>query len=63
MANADPKCGNCRYKVKRKNSNPAVIECHVYAPKPLVSSSPDVTAVWPIVQKDDWCNEWNAENK
>lgn len=53
-------CGNCRFYGEH--------ECHRYAPRPKMfgefnspGTGEDEITVWPTLDEDDWCGEWEAE--
>lgn len=50
-------CGSCRFFATEKK------ECRRNAPKPVLTATGATWfAVWPTVDKNDWCGEyWEAE--
>jgi hypothetical protein len=51
-------CRFCREPIER------ILECHRYAPRPLVVAPMDKydpEVAWPSVGPKDWCGEWRRK--
>lgn len=48
-------CENCRF-AEWPTGEPNVVECHRRAPQVFFDAAP----MWPKVDRDDWCGEWEA---
>jgi hypothetical protein len=61
----DAKCGNCRFWEMFPDPNgPGV--CRRHAPRPKMTASMSVTkttATWPITHDDDWCGEYESDER
>lgn len=56
-------CSNCKFSSDE-------LQCRRYAPRPIMASVSDddspqnslpPIALWPLVEFDDWCGEWQLE--
>ena len=56
----DQICVGCRFFVKSRDAVHGELGyCQRYAPRPqLYKEWNDLRAVWPLVQRDDCCGEW-----
>jgi hypothetical protein len=52
-------CRNCRFARPRDG----FLRCHRQAPQMLngITSSTSPHAYWPIVERTDWCGEWQVQ--
>ena len=57
------KCHNCLYSGYEKEGKEGeeFLHCYRYAPKPYTRGQNKTR--WPAVMEDDWCGEWNPEER
>lgn len=71
--NTDNGCPNCNFWEGIGPKPFASGECHRHAPAPAPLSildikmnekrDPDYVAIWPVTASEDWCGDWEAEER